>query len=272
MRITAERRLIAPLLLITAFFLGMTSGTHGAGIQITIGDVTITANSPMNTSNNANEIVFNSANAGNAGFKVPNGWAVQGTVMLDGPGGSLINAMESITLTQFTLTQTANTAGTLDITFQNTFNNLAPKVFAADNLSGMMVVPVGGDTVSWQSKVGGTAVAPPAGPYVFTSQALGNSMVISGGHNTGKDMIASGNGTLMGILAFDLKSNIVANKITQVNFPNSAEVGVGDVSIQSVPEPGSLAMLATGLLCSLVLARMWRGRPEATGSSGPIDG
>jgi hypothetical protein len=255
------RSLVAPPLLLAALFLGLTSRALGAGLQITIGNVTISANSPQNLSKQDNEISFNSAAAGNQGFQVPNGWAVQGTVKLDGPGGALVNAMESITLTQFTLTQTNNMAGQLQITFQNTFNNLAPNVFAADSISGTMVQGVGGDTVSWQSMVGNTPVAPPQGPYVFTSNPLGNFGVISGSHNTDKNMIPSGNMTLMGILNFDLMMNPFNRlNMTQVNLPNSAEVGVSDVGIQIVPEPGGLFLLLVGILGSLAFMITRRGR------------
>jgi hypothetical protein len=247
------RRLLMPSLLVTALFCNFATGAK-ADFQIVIGDVTIGANDDQNLSKGqAGLISFNSNAAGKQGFKVANGWSVEGEVKLDGPGGALVNATSSITLTSFTLNNN-NTAGALKITFENTFAGLAANVFAADSISGTLVNPLTGDKVTWQSMVGNTPVAPPAGAYEFVS-TRGNPNVISGKHNTGGNMIASGNKTLMGILNFDLKSDPDFNKPSLVNFPNSAEVGAGDSPLHVTPEPSTFALAAFGVIGAYFVVR-----------------
>lgn len=230
----------------------------------TQGQVTINAPAGANTFN------FDSTNV-NTGFKLPEGYTVSGTVSLAGGGGIVGLGADIVNLTNFTVTRPANVqGGTLVIDFLSAFQMPPappPQLFSAASIFGSEQNAggtVGGITLQYFASVIDSRNPKVNFPIGTSVQVFGGPLVspspFAGGLN---GIIAANSGavppwTLQGELRIALSG--VGDTVV---LPNSAEVGLSDQPLTTIPEPASLTLLSLGLLGVLGYGRHHRKRARA---------
>ena len=220
-------------------------------LSVNVGGVVITDNGPMDTNSSQFVLDFNSANAGAAGFSVPQGYSVSGTANLVA-GGSIIGGGASldsvVNLTNLTVRRPSGaTGGALLIKFSNTFP-VAPALpaFAADAIKGSFSNPAGlgaGNNLSFQGFVNAAAITPGAGAYLAAGAAAATTSAFGVGGHGPKSLAGGPPWTVEGDLTVTL-----ATTGDQLNLPNSAEVGINTVPIGPQPAVPAVSPWLTGLL------------------------